>query len=87
MCDQTREFRAEWCLLRVLTLPLVLCLIGSVDGGWGPWSDWSGCSSSCGNGQRFRVRSCNNLPTANGGAPCRGRHMEIVSCNKGDCPT
>ena len=45
-----------------------------LDGGYGPWSEWSACSASC---QipgipviRRAVRECNNPEPANGGKAC-----------------
>ncbi|MEQ2163443.1 hypothetical protein GOODEAATRI_030219, partial [Goodea atripinnis] len=31
-----------------------------VDGNWGLWQPWGGCSASCGGGERTRVRLCNS---------------------------
>ena len=72
-----------------------------VDGGWGPWDDWSSCSSSCGGGQQSRIRLCNSpLPDASG-SPCITYEIFFPSrtedgtlketdtqiCNNKDCPT
>lgn len=32
----------------------------SVDGGWGPWKDYSQCSRTCGGGVSFTERHCDN---------------------------
>jgi len=49
---------------------------------WSPWSDWTSCSSSCGEGKMERQRSV-VLPEKNGGA-CPGRFKEVVDCST-DC--
>jgi len=49
---------------------------------WSPWSDWTACSSSCGEGKMERQRSV-VLPEKNGGA-CPGRFKEVVDCST-DC--
>jgi len=46
---------------------------------WSPWSDWTPCSSSCGEGKMERQRSV-VLPEKNGGA-CPGRFKEVVECS------
>ncbi|XP_062576607.1 thrombospondin-1-like [Saccostrea cucullata] len=52
-----------------------------VPGGWsiyGPYSEWTQCSSSCGNGiqERTRNRTCNNPVPQNGGKDCVGSSIE-----------
>ena len=42
----------------------------TVDGGWGMWGSWSTCSSTCGEGQRHRNRSCDNPLPQYGGSIC-----------------
>jgi hypothetical protein len=31
-----------------------------IHGSWGPWSEWSQCSTTCGNGVRYRSRLCDS---------------------------
>ncbi|XP_076109042.1 coadhesin-like [Mytilus galloprovincialis] len=57
-----------------------------VDGRWLSWTNWIGCSKSCGNGLRTRSRTCNNPPPSNGGLPCKGDTLEAELCNKISCP-
>eukprot|EP00928_Gymnodinium_smaydae_P069780 TRINITY_DN5349_c0_g2_i3.p1 TRINITY_DN5349_c0_g2~~TRINITY_DN5349_c0_g2_i3.p1 ORF type:complete len:1367 (-),score=250.09 TRINITY_DN5349_c0_g2_i3:104-4204(-) len=52
---------------------------------WGEWSSWSGCSCSCGGGQRSRDRVIANVGTV-GSAPCSVEDKEQVeSCNTNAC--
>ncbi|XP_023195302.1 hemicentin-1 [Xiphophorus maculatus] len=57
-----------------------------VDGNWSLWQAWGGCSSSCGGGERTRVRLCNNPPPSNGGRPCPGDPTQLSRCNNQACP-
>eukprot|EP00092_Neocalanus_flemingeri_P035239 GFUD01038343.1.p1 GENE.GFUD01038343.1~~GFUD01038343.1.p1 ORF type:complete len:1287 (+),score=506.35 GFUD01038343.1:270-4130(+) len=50
---------------------------------WSPWSDWTECSTSCGQGKKERQRSV-VLPEKNGGF-CPGRFKEFVECEGEDC--
>lgn len=51
----------------------------------GPWSEWSTCSVTCGQGSRIRKREIlspkkSNSPTADD--PCSGiKTMETISCS------
>jgi hypothetical protein len=49
------------------------------------WSDWSGCSVSCGIGSRTRVRTIVNGGSC-GGAPC-DETTQNEYCDAGGCPT
>ena len=67
----------------------VLSVRGPVDGNWGDWSEWSGCSVTCDGGVRERTRICNAPAPENGGKDCGvdgslGRDIKI--CNKNPCP-
>lgn len=57
-----------------------------VDGRWGPWTFWSRCSESCGDGQQLRSRRCNSPPPSNGGNDCTGASTERRPCNDRQCP-
>ncbi|XP_067290084.1 thrombospondin type-1 domain-containing protein 1 isoform X1 [Pseudorasbora parva] len=50
---------------------------------WGPWQPWSGCSVTCGEGVRERVREC--LLPSSGGMQCTGMVMEQSHCSLEDC--
>lgn len=43
----------------------------SVHGQWSEWTSWSKCSTTCGNGQQTRSRSCTSPPPMNGGEDCK----------------
>ena len=65
-----------------------------VDGGWGSWTAWTLCSSSCGAGRRFRDQYCNNPKREGNGKDCLGGHLAPLlkyrrqeeQCNHGECP-
>ncbi len=57
-----------------------------VDGAWGNWADWSGCSKSCNGGIRQRIRACNDPIHKCGGKHCSGNPMDEETCNDMSCP-
>eukprot|EP00929_Paragymnodinium_shiwhaense_P087745 TRINITY_DN4788_c0_g1_i2.p1 TRINITY_DN4788_c0_g1~~TRINITY_DN4788_c0_g1_i2.p1 ORF type:complete len:1557 (-),score=362.68 TRINITY_DN4788_c0_g1_i2:90-4760(-) len=53
-----------------------------VDGVWGDWNDWAGCTASCGGGTTYRQR--HQIITANScGKPADGPAHESGFCNVG----
>ena len=52
----------------------------AVPASWGSWTQWSGCSVSCGGGRQSRSRSCV------GGNTCTGQNAQFRDCNQLDCP-
>ena len=56
---------------------------------WTPWSVWSSCGQSCGQGTKERVRSCR--PAVNGGKACPvvGKnpdlYRQVEKCYVQDC--
>jgi len=49
-------------------------------GQWTTWSEWSGCSQTCGVGIKTRKRTCGNPERAFGGNPCIGRDWDEQYC-------
>ena len=79
-------FTAVVALVLVITLPIVLKDSSeSVVQGWGEWTDWSSCSSSCDHGQRSRMRFC-SVNSGNGGPEdCPGDAVDIENCYVTKC--
>ena len=50
-----------------------------VDCKWGPYSEWSPCSKTCGKGEQFRTRKIERQ-AENGGKPCSGSNEEKRPC-------
>ncbi|XP_061171646.1 hemicentin-1-like [Saccostrea echinata] len=64
-----------------------------IDGKWAdyrPWSAWSSCDKTCGNGFRTktRTRTCTNPTPKYGGKLCPGSTIDkgLVSCKVRECP-
>ena len=60
--------------------------VASVDGGWGPWSEFSLCSAPCGPGTKERKRSCDNPAPKEGGRQCKGVSKQVADCSYRPCP-
>lgn len=58
-----------------------------VNGGWGSWGPYGGCSRTCGGGVQFSHRECNKPVPRNGGKYCEGKRTQYRSCNTQECPT
>ena len=67
-------------------IKLINPVLSTVDGGWGPWVEWSVCSSSCGLGTQTRFRYCDNPRPAYGGRACTGPRLDRRNCNRRSCP-
>ncbi|XP_023931784.1 uncharacterized protein LOC106153735 isoform X3 [Lingula anatina] len=57
-----------------------------VNGNWGAWNAWSGCSALCNGGTRTRNRACDSPAPSNGGSSCPGDRTESEQCNTQACP-
>ncbi|ESO86119.1 hypothetical protein LOTGIDRAFT_148194, partial [Lottia gigantea] len=51
--------------------------------GWSKWSDWTGCSVTCGTGQKQRTRKCLNSKDSK---DCKGNDKQTEICSLTDCP-
>ncbi|XP_034168470.2 A disintegrin and metalloproteinase with thrombospondin motifs 6 [Pangasianodon hypophthalmus] len=58
----------------------------SVDGGWGPWTQWGECSRTCGGGVSSSMRHCDSPAPSGGGKYCLGERKRYRSCNTDPCP-
>nr|XP_022292890.1 thrombospondin-2-like [Crassostrea virginica]XP_022294792.1 thrombospondin-2-like [Crassostrea virginica] len=58
----------------------------SMNGGWGTWSGWWSCSTTCGGGTKQRTRYCDNPVPSYGGSSCSGSSVESTTCNTDGCP-
>ncbi|XP_071833843.1 papilin-like isoform X3 [Apostichopus japonicus] len=54
---------------------------------WGPWSEWSACSRTCGGGVYYQERQCFSVrDVALKADRCDGSSRVYQSCNIQDCP-
>ncbi|XP_066933093.1 uncharacterized protein [Clytia hemisphaerica] len=58
-----------------------------VDGGYGPWSEWTPCEVTCGDGLQYRERGCNEPSPSNSGLDCEhlGPASETKPCRLRSC--
>ncbi|CAB1340882.1 unnamed protein product, partial [Coregonus sp. 'balchen'] len=57
----------------------------TVDGGFGPWSGWGGCSNTDGGSAGSclcRTRACENPTPQCGGQSCHGLNAEVANCSR-----
>lgn len=66
-------------------VPVFVCVCFTVNGGYTPYSNWSECSVTCGEGVRYRHRSCTNPKPQFGGRDCTryGAPVATMPCVKG----
>ena len=60
-------------------------LHSAVNGYWKPWTEWSECSVTCGDGLQTRTREC--IPPLYGGQDCVGDTHENRTCELAKCPS
>lgn len=58
--------------MRICLIFLYFCwfFLDSDVGGWGPWSNWTPCSTTCAGGTRNRYRVCDSPPPRYGAMFC-----------------
>ena len=57
------------------------------DGNWGQWSNYSCCSTTCGQGLQVRSRECDDPEPGPDGQPCQGDFKQVQYCNEENpCP-
>uniref|UniRef100_A0AAR2IS03 A disintegrin-like and metallopeptidase (reprolysin type) with thrombospondin type 1 motif, 7 n=1 Tax=Pygocentrus nattereri TaxID=42514 RepID=A0AAR2IS03_PYGNA len=82
--DGTKCGENKWCLSGECVAaghPLQ-----KVNGSWGPWSEWSVCTRTCGAGVQNAQRDCDNPVPKNGGRYCLGERLRYRICNREPCP-
>ncbi|XP_060561523.1 uncharacterized protein LOC132721260 [Ruditapes philippinarum] len=57
----------------------------TVTGIWTNWSDWSPCNAKCGQGFKWRIRSCTIVSPEDIGFDCNGNGTETVQCQNSEC--
>ncbi|XP_071171034.1 SCO-spondin-like [Mytilus edulis] len=65
------------------TCTLIAC---PIDGQWGSWASWGGCSVTCASGTDTRQRQCDSPAPQHNGQSCSGSGTETKTCTKVSCP-
>ena len=60
--------------------------IHTVDCEWGPWTEWSPCTVTCGGGTQTKSRTV-LVEQIGGGYNCTGAYNSTITCNPFDCPS
>src|SRR6218665_2898193 len=64
----------------------LLFIIVAINGGWCPWSEWSKCSITCGEGgYQTRSRTCDKPSPDYGGKLCKGDALQAQVCSGQPC--
>ncbi|VDI81772.1 Hypothetical predicted protein, partial [Mytilus galloprovincialis] len=67
------------------TCTMVACPV-NVDGQWGSWASWGGCSVTCASGTDTRQRQCDSPAPQHNGQSCSGSVDDTKTCTKVACP-
>lgn len=69
-------------------LSSIMELVPNTDAKWSRWSPWSDCTKTCGNGIRFRTRTCvaQNQPPVSAHISCAGKPQQTSNCSQWKCP-
>jgi len=84
MMNMVAFYPSQWNEHICMRIELYGCV--PVDGVYTPWSEWSRCSNSCGNGNKARYRTCSNPVPANNGQVCIGDAIQTEDCFGMSCP-
>ncbi|XP_060603064.1 uncharacterized protein LOC132756091 isoform X1 [Ruditapes philippinarum] len=57
----------------------------TVTGIWKNWSVWSPCNAKCGQGFKWRIRTCTSVSPKDNGFDCNGNGTETVQCQNSEC--
>ncbi|KAF5301841.1 hypothetical protein FQA39_LY10626 [Lamprigera yunnana] len=91
-CDLFTEKYVEYCFVYVsqaitgavadvrMDCVPTLPVSESESGGWGPWSSWTPCSTTCAGGTRNRYRFCDSPPPRYGAKFCEGPRVQTEKC-------
>ncbi|XP_011204922.2 uncharacterized protein LOC105227343 isoform X2 [Bactrocera dorsalis] len=91
-CDLFTEKFVEYCFVYVsqaisgavadvrMDCVPTLPVSDSDTGGWGPWSEWTPCSTNCLGGTRNRYRFCDSPPPRYGAKFCEGPSVQTEKC-------
>ncbi|XP_076085388.1 sushi, von Willebrand factor type A, EGF and pentraxin domain-containing protein 1-like [Mytilus galloprovincialis] len=71
ICDCTGNYYGKLCQ--------------NLDGGWTDSSDWSVCSTTCGEGIQIATRTCTNPQPEDGGLDCIGDEKSTKECKLTEC--
>lgn len=57
------------------------------NGSWSEWSNWTDCTTTCGNGTKSRHRNCEQFSPGHGGKTCTGDVYQRKHCFQQACPS